>query len=179
MEDIRFAWEDVNLNTVLHETPQGQWIDPVTGNIVSFAVVDDLNWTLTWDTPNFILMEGEVRPGMRCTSFYFCFYAPEHYLKKWHEDYADPADIKRMIDEEEVGDWPRLWGLVNNLSTNVGMPVPAPFVLTSQSDTLSTWESNPYFFVVDPRGEPASLHRRVHVDQSREQRGRGFPRHGR
>lgn len=152
MEDIRFAWEDVNLNTVLHETPQGQWIDPVTGNIVKFAVVDDLNWTLTWDTPNFILMEGEVRPGMRCTSFYFCFYAPEHHLKQWHEDYADAADIERMIAEEEVGDWPRLWGLVNNLSTHVGLPMPGPFILTSQSDTLSTWDSNPYFYVVDPEG---------------------------
>jgi ABC-type transport system substrate-binding protein len=28
----------------------------------------------------------------------------------------------------------------------------APFVLTSQSDTLSTWRSNPFFFEVDPEG---------------------------
>ena len=34
MEDIRFAWEDVNLNKVLHETPQTQWLDSVTGEIV-------------------------------------------------------------------------------------------------------------------------------------------------
>jgi len=152
MEDIRFAWEDANFNKTLIESPPNDFIDAVTGNTVSFAVIDDMHWTLTYDTPNFILMEGEVRPGMRCTAWTFCFYAPSHYLKKWHEDYADPADIKKMIEENEVGDWKQLWGLINNLQTQVGMPMPAPFVLSSKSETLSIWESNPYFFVVDPEG---------------------------
>jgi len=152
MDDIRFAWEDVNMNKTLHETPQSQWLDGITGNIVKFAVIDDTHFTLTWDTPDFILMEGEVRAGTRCTSFYFCFYSPAHYMKQFHEDYADPAALKKMIDDEEVGDWPRLWGLKNNLGTHVGFPTVAPFSLTSQSDTLSTWTSNPYFWVVDPEG---------------------------
>jgi len=152
MEDIRFAWEDVNLNRTLHETPQTQWFDSVTGNLVKFAVVDDEHWTLNWDTPDFTLMEGEVRPGSRCTSFYFCFYSPSAYMKQFHEDFASPDDISKMIDEEEVGDWPRLWGSVNNLNTHVEMPVMGPFVLTTEGDTLSTWRSNPYFMSTDPAG---------------------------
>ncbi len=152
MEDIRFAWEDVNLNKVLHETPQTQWLDSVTGEIVEFAVVDDLNWTLTWDSPDFILMEGEVRPGSRCTSFYFCFYTAAHYMKQFHEDYADAAELKAMIDAEEAGDWPRFWGLKNNESTHLGKPLMSPFVLESHSDTLNTWTANPFFFEVDPHG---------------------------
>ncbi len=150
MEDIRFAWEDVNLNKVLHETPQTQWLDSVTGNIVKFAVIDDLNWTLTWDSPDFILMEGEVRPGDRCTSFYFCFYASAIYLKPFHEDYADAAQLKALIDEEEAGDWPRFWGLMNN--EHPGKPVVSPFMMETKSDTLNTWVANPYFFQVDPHG---------------------------
>ena len=150
MEDIRFAWEDVNLNKVLHETPQTQWLDSVTGNIVKFAVIDDLNWTLTWDSPDFILMEGEVRPGDRCTSFYFCFYASATYLKPFHEDYADAAALKALIDEEEAGDWPRFWGLMNN--EHPGKPVVSPFMMETKSDTLNTWVANPYFFQVDPHG---------------------------
>ncbi len=152
MEDIRFAWEDVNLNKTLHETPQTQWIDSVTGEIIKFAIIDDDKWTLTWDTPDFTLMEGEVRPGSRCTSFYFCFYAPAHYMKQFHEDHADADKLKAIIQEYEAGDWLRLWGVVNNHGTHVEMPVMGPFVLTSQSDTLSTWRTNPFFFEVDPEG---------------------------
>ncbi len=152
MEDIRFAWEDVNLDKRLHETPQTQWIDSVTGNLIQFAIIDDERWTLTWDTPDFTLMEGEVRPGSRCTSFYFCFYAPAHYMKQFHEDYADADKLKQMIADEETGDWLRLWGVKNNQSTHVELPVMGPFVLTSESDTLSTWRSNPFFFEVDPEG---------------------------
>ena len=135
---------------MLHETPQTQWLDSVTGNIVKFAVIDDLNWTLTWDSPDFILMEGEVRPGDRCTSFYFCFYASAIYLKPFHEDYADAAELKALIDEEEAGDWPRFWGLMNN--EHPGKPVVSPFMMETKSDTLNTWVANPYFFQVDPHG---------------------------
>ena len=91
MEDVRFAWEDVNLNKVLHETPQTQWLDSVTGNIVEFAVVDDLHWSLSFDTPDYILMEGEVRPGSNCTSFYYCFYSPSHYMKQFHRTMRTPT----------------------------------------------------------------------------------------
>jgi len=152
MEDIRFAWEDVNMNKTLHETPQGQWLDSVTGNIVKFGVVDDEQWTLTWDTPDFILMEGEVRPGSICTSFYFCFYSPAHYMKQFHPDYGDPAAIAKMIEEEEVGDWTRLWGLKNSFGNNPDMPWMGHFVLDSVGDTLWTLSANPYFFEVDPEG---------------------------
>jgi len=152
MEDVRFAWEDVNFNKELHETPQTQWLDAVTGNIIKFAVVDDLHWTLTWDTPDFILMEGEVRPGQRCTAFSFCFFAPSDYMKQFHPDYADPAKLDQMIAEEEVADWVRLWGLKNSFSTNIGWPRMGHFILETESDTLWTMSANPYFFEVDPEG---------------------------
>jgi len=152
MEDIRFAWEDVNLNKNLHQTPQTQWLDSVTGNLVRFKVIDDLNWTLTWDSPDFILMEGEVRPGSRCTSFYFCFYTPAHYMKQFHQDYVDPDNLKKLIASEEAVDWPRFWGIKNNESTHVGKPLMGPFTLESHSDALNTWTSNPFFFEVDPEG---------------------------
>ena len=119
MEDVRFSWEDVNFNDTLHETPQGQWLDAITGERVKFAIIDDLHWTLTFDSPDFTLMEGEVRAGDRCTSFYFCFYSPAHYMKQFHEDYADAAALKKLIDEEEAGDWPRLWGIMNNAGTHI------------------------------------------------------------
>jgi len=152
MEDIRFAWEDANFNKTLHETPRGDWLDPVTGNIVKFAVIDDSTWSLTYDSPNFVLMEGEIRAGSNCGGSRYCFYIAAHHMKQFHEDYADAADIAKMIEEEEVGDWQRLWGLKSNAATNVEMPTMGSFILTSQSDTLSTWRTNPYFMEVDPEG---------------------------
>jgi len=152
MEDVRFAWEDVNLNKELHEKPQGQWLDAVTGNIIRFAVVDDEHFTLTWDSPDFILMEGEVRPGSTCTAFYFCFYSPSHYMKQFHVDYADPDELQKMIDEEEVTDWVRLWGQKNNFGKNPGWPWMGHFILDSESDTLWNLSANPYFMEVDPEG---------------------------
>ena len=181
MEDVRFAWEDVNLNRALHAFPQTQWLDSVTGNIVRFSIVDDFNWTLSWDSPDFILMEGEVRPGSRCTSFYFCFYTAAHYMKQFHRDYADPAKLRAMIEAEEAGDWPRFWGLKNNegyprrqvrWNGSVHPPVPlrTPF---------NTWVANPYFFEVDPHGNQLPYidgYMDVRVE-SREVWG--VPRHGR
>ena len=152
MEDIRFAWEDVNFNTTLHETPQGQWLDAITGNIIRWASIDDYNWTLTYDSPDFSLMEGEVRAGDRCTSFYYCFYTAAHEMKQYHEDHADAAALKKMIEDEEAGDWARFWGIKNNNGTFIEKVRMAEAILTSQSDTLSTWRANPYYFAVDPEG---------------------------
>ncbi len=152
IEDVRFAWEDVNLNTTLHETPQTQWLDSVTGNIVKFAVVDDLHWSLTFDSPDFILMEGEVRPGSNCTSFYYCFYSPSKYMKQFHEDYADADKLAALIEEAEAGDWPRYWGQMNNWGKHVGWPWMGHWTLGSESDTLYTLDANPFFFEVDPHG---------------------------
>jgi len=152
MEDIRFAWEDVNFNTTLHETPQGQWLDAITGNIIRWASIDDYNWTLTYDSPDFSLMEGEVRAGDRCTSFYYCFYTAAHEMKQYHEDHADAATLKKLIEDEEAGDWARFWGIKNNNGTFIEKVRMAEAILTSQSDTLSTWRANPYYFAVDPEG---------------------------
>ena len=97
-------------------------------------------------------MEGEVRAGDRCTSFYYCFYTAAHQMKQFHEDHADAAALKKMIEDEEAGDWARFWGIKNNNGTFIEKVRMAEAILTSQSDTLSTWRANPYYFAVDPEG---------------------------
>jgi ABC-type transport system substrate-binding protein len=73
-------------------------------------------------------------------------------MKQFHEDFADAAALEKMIEEEEVGSWSRLWEGKNNHGTMIEMPVMAPFVLTTQSDTLSTWRSNAFYMSTDPEG---------------------------
>jgi peptide/nickel transport system substrate-binding protein len=152
MEDVRFAWEDVNLNSEMHATYDPQFLDSVTKNVLKFAVLDDDHFTLTWETPNFILMEGEVRAGATCSPSSFCFYTPSHYAKQFHPKYADAADLKKMLDEQELEDWTRL--MTNNLnwSKNAMMPYMGHYYVATESDNFWTLEANPYFFEVDPEG---------------------------
>ena len=91
MEDVRFAWEDVNFNETLNPQLSPEWYDKVSGNRVKFAVVDDLHWSLTFETPDFSLMEALSTGNEACTSF--CWWGASHYLKPYHEDYASAADI--------------------------------------------------------------------------------------
>ena len=152
MEDVRFAWEDVNLNTEMHATFDPQFLDSVTGNVLKFAVVDDQHWTITFDTPNFILMEGEVRAGATCSPSSFCFYTPTHYAKKFHPKYADAQELAKMLAEEDLEDWTRLLTGKLNWAKNAGMPYMGHYYMASESDNFWELEANPYFFEVDPEG---------------------------
>jgi peptide/nickel transport system substrate-binding protein len=153
MEDIRFAWEDINFNTKINENLPSKWFDPVTGSPVKFAVVDDTHWTLTFDTPNFTLLDSVVIGAdghENCTSW--CFWSASHYLKQYHEDYASAAEIQAAMEEAGAATWLQLWGWAGDKTKRLRMPNTTPFILASTSDTLNTWDANPYYHVVDPEG---------------------------
>ena len=173
IEDVRFAWEDVNLNKVLHETPQTQWLDSVTGNIVKFAVIDDLHWSLSFDTPDYLLMEGEVRPGSNCTSFYYCFYSPSHYMKQFHQDYAD-ADKLQAVDRRGRG-WrlAALLGPDEQLWHSRQLALDGPLDPWPPSPTPSTrWTPTPTSIEVDPHGNQLPYNDGIQIIKSRAERSR-------
>ena len=63
MESVEFGWE-VNLNPALFGGPLPLWAsDPVTQNPPKFSVVDDLTWTLQYDSPIFTIMESRSTPS--------------------------------------------------------------------------------------------------------------------
>ena len=150
MEDVRFAWEDVNFNTTLNARLASQWYDDVTGNAVKFGVVDDLHWTLSFDTPAFNLMEDETPGQEHCKSF--CWWGATQYLKPFHEDYASGADITKLIEDRGVQTWKQAWGLLNDYRKNNEIPNTTPFIQETWNDQVRTWRSSPYYFVVDPEG---------------------------
>ncbi|MDE2715454.1 MAG: ABC transporter substrate-binding protein, partial [Chloroflexota bacterium] len=111
MADVEWVWnEDVQFNPELNKAYSGTVKDPVTGNVVAFNKVDDLNFTLSFDSPYFTFMEGgRFRQGQHCTRTHACMYEPFHYSQRFHPKYADPTEFKKIMDEKGYTDWTQVW----------------------------------------------------------------------
>ena len=152
MEDIRFAWEDVNFNKELNPNVNPEYRDPITRNPVKFAVVDDHTWTLSFDSPKYTLFE--LRSGKRgwsCRGGNFCYWLhPEK--KQYHEKYADPDALQKEIDAAKVDDWVKLWDKKNLWRANPGLACARQWCISAYTDQQGTASRNHYFFAVDPEG---------------------------
>ena len=155
MEAVKFAHEAINDNIELHPMVPAGWRDPVTGNGVQFAVVDDLTFTYTFDNPNFGAIEGGTPGGVSyCAGW--CMFAPVEWTSKLVPGYADAAALQASIDDADVEDW--LANLRTRLSVHstqaADMPAVGPY-LHSEGKTVGDkigFVSNPYHVIFDPEG---------------------------
>ena len=151
MEDIRFAWQDHNFNKQVFPAIPLDWRDPVTDNPVEFAVVDDLHFTLTSDTPNWPLMETRVVNRWWCAKGLWAWFCPP-YMKDFHVKYADPANLQAMISEANLEDWTQLFSQKGNVFANSDLPVMTAWGVCQKEETLVRNCRNHYFVVFDPEG---------------------------
>ena len=150
MEDIRFAWEDVNFNKELNPSLGGMYKDLVSGNEVEFNIIDDLHFSLTYDSPNYALMTNRAdRRGHFCG---VCWFVADHYMSQFHPDYANAADLEKAIKDAGAENWRGLFSGKTNMHTNPEHPSIAPFQLDWWNDSRIHFVRNPYFFQVDPAG---------------------------
>ena len=151
-----FTMEDVKLALVLMDDPEKNstfpWTDPITRNKPAINYVDDLNFSFTFDSPNFTFLTIGT-PSSFCRGP--CIYAPQ-ILKKWMPQYADPAELKKVMDDEGVEDWVSLLSSkisVHNL-TRVDIPH-IGYLIQAEGDCCGasqTYVANPYSFFFDPEG---------------------------
>ncbi|MCY4528966.1 MAG: ABC transporter substrate-binding protein [Chloroflexi bacterium] len=150
MDQIRFAWEEVNLNKELNPRLGGMYEDLVSGNEVEFNIIDDLHFSLTYDSPNYALMTNRAdRRGHFCG---VCWFVADQYMKQFHPDHANAADLAKAITESGAENWTGLFSGKTNMHTNPEHPSIAPFQLDWWSDSRIHFVRNPYFFQVDPAG---------------------------
>ncbi len=150
MDQIRFAWEEVNLNKELNPRLGGMYEDLVSGNEVTFNVIDDLHFSLKYDSPNYALMTNRAdRRGHFCG---VCWFVADQYMKQFHPDHANAADLAKAITESGAENWTGLFSGKTNMHTNPEHPSIAPFQLDWWSDSRIHFVRNPYFFQVDPAG---------------------------
>jgi len=151
MEDIRFAWEDCNYNEDMNPLVPPSYRDPVTGEPVKFAVVDDLTWTMTFDTPVFNIFELRSGRGAWCGPNSFCFFVPP-YMKQFHPKYADATELQKLIDDGEFDNWVQLFGDKTNQMANTEKPCVTAWCLSDVGDSYIINSRNHYYYMVDPEG---------------------------
>lgn len=83
----------------------------------------------------------------------FDLFGPKHYLKQFHEKYADATELKKMAREAGFESWRDLFEIKSRMSENPDLPVLAPFRLRIPPPaTRIIAERNPYYWKVDPQG---------------------------
>ena len=157
MEDVRFAWEDINQNIEINPVVDPFFLDPVTGNAVKWASVDDARWTMTFDTPVYTVFSGKRGRGMTCSGRRgWCWYSPSTYLKQFHPKFADPTFLQNKINEFGVADYNKLWTIIAAVDlpgAGHGLPCTGGWCMKgTHSDTQGTLTRNHFNFQVDPEG---------------------------
>ena len=176
MDQIRFAWEEVNLNKELNPSLGGMYKDLVSGNEVEFNVIDDLHFSLTYDSPNYALMTNRAdRRGHFCG---VCWFVADHYMKQFHPDHANAADLEKAIKDAGAE---KLDGTVqphDQHARESGAPVDRSVAAGLGERLANTLRAEPLLLPGRPRRQPASLHGRLHEDQGGEPRCGRLPHDG-
>ena len=155
-EDVRYAWEDVILNTDLTSTPPA-WLKSggsPTGEIMTLEIVDDFTFSMKATEPyggflTVLALEGWMN--------YEPLLKPAHFLKKFHAKYASEDELKALIAENPpVEDWIQLHQLKDGAGTSdersIGKPKLHPWLLVSKTQEQNVHERNPYYWKVDSAG---------------------------
>ncbi|HUF55378.1 MAG TPA: ABC transporter substrate-binding protein [Thermohalobaculum sp.] len=147
-EDFRYYWEDVALNEEL--TPGGPPGELLSmGERPEVEIVDETTIRFTWMEPNprFLPALAQARPVY--------IYRPAHYLKKYHEKYADPERLAAHVEEERARSWAELHNRADNLYKfdNPALPLLQPWVNTTEKNSQRyVLRRNPFYHRVDTQG---------------------------
>jgi peptide/nickel transport system substrate-binding protein len=79
---------------------------------------------------------------------------PAHFMKRYHPDFTDEAQLEREAEELGLQDWRTYIAAVNNTMDLMvfNRPVLTAYVLISRTSTRSRLRRNPYYPKVDPEG---------------------------
>ena len=79
---------------------------------------------------------------------------PAHFMRRYHPDFTDPAQLEREAEELGLQDWLTYFGAVNSTTDLIhfNRPVLTAYVLVSRTSTRALLRRNPYYFKVDPEG---------------------------
>ena len=158
-EDVRFAYEDVILNTDL--TPgYPQWMrsgNAPTGEPLKLEIVNDYTFKISFATP---YGGFPVQLAIAGWHGYNDLMKPKHFLVDYHVDYTPLEKLEPKIAELELteGEW---WTLFNTVDqsyweiigeSGLGFPRLTAWIPLEHSLAGVTLERNPYYFKIDKAG---------------------------
>ena len=159
-EDFRYWWEDVANNAQLSPTgpPAELFVD---GEAPQVEFLDPLTVRYSWAKPNPFFL-----PALAGATPTF-IYMPAHYLKQFHEKYADPDELAAKVQEAQARDWAQLHGRKDGMYAfdNPDLPTLQPWRPTTPAPaTRFVFDRNEYFHRVDPDGQQLPYIDRVVLD---------------
>lgn len=147
-EDFRYFWEDMANNERLSPggPPMQLFVD---GEVAKFEVVDETTVRFSWSKPNpsFLPALAGAQP--------LEIFVPAHYLRQFHQRYADPIRLGAIIRQERVKDWGALHDRMarSYRPENPELPMLGPWIpRTKPPAEFFVFDRNPYFHRVDERG---------------------------
>jgi len=147
-EDFRYYWEDVALNEEL--SPVGPPVQLVLdGEQPTVTIPDETTVVYEWSKPNPFFLPSLAQ----ATPLYI--YRPAHYMKQFHQKYADPQDLAAKVEEDGKPGWAALHNNMDNLyrMDNPELPVLQPWiVITPPPAQRLTAARNAYYHRVDEDG---------------------------
>lgn len=156
-EDVRFAWEDVYGYEELSRSWPAELHTHADASkpTAELAIEDDYTFTLTFAESYgyFVAYLNSWIPG------YDFMIKPAHYLQKFHAEYADEAELAKLVEDENQSSWANLfnakdvshWG-AGDLHA-VGLPTLNAWVVSEASENRRVFERNPYYWHVDSKGQ--------------------------
>lgn len=155
-EDIRFYYEDLVLNENISTRRESKYVH--LGEFAEFEVVDD--YTIKFIFPETHATFEQILTRNR----HEAFATPKHYLKKYHIDYADEAELQELVEESSYDTWYELFESKANVS-NYELPVLYPWKLITEAPAdRYHYVRNPYFHAVDTEGNQLPYIERVVVE---------------
>jgi peptide/nickel transport system substrate-binding protein len=159
-EDFRYWWEDVANNAQLSPTgpPAELFVD---GEAPKVEFLDPLTVRYSWSKPNPFFL-----PALAGATPTF-IYMPAHYLRQFHEKYADPDQLAAKVQEAQARDWAQLHGRKDGMYAfdNPDLPTLQPWRPTTPAPANRfVFERNEYFHRVDPNGQQLPYIDRVVLD---------------
>jgi len=148
-EDFRYWFEDVAQNSKL--SPSGLPVSMIVqGEPPSFEVLDEITVRYTWSRPNPLFL-----PNLAGADPLY-IYCPSHYLKQFHEKYADKAALDALAKKDNQRNWAALHARMNAMyrDDNPDLPSLEPWILkTKPPADRFMFERNPYYYRVDGAGQ--------------------------
>jgi peptide/nickel transport system substrate-binding protein len=147
-EDFRYWFEDVASNKKL--SPTGLPVDLLpNGEKPHFEVIDETTVRYRWSRPNPLFLPNLAGP------YPLYIYCPSHYLKQFHQKYADKDTLESVVKKARVRNWASLHIKHDAMYKNDNPDLPSlePWVLKTRPPAdRFIFERNPYYYRVDKEG---------------------------
>ncbi|MGD9866174.1 MAG: ABC transporter substrate-binding protein [Pseudodonghicola sp.] len=146
--DFAYWWDDVANNPLLSPAGPPDFLR-VGDELPQVSFPDATTVIYQWQHPNPSFLEtlAEARPPF--------IFRPAHFLRQFHQKYADPGQLAAAVEEERVKSWAALHNKLDNMYKfdNSALPTLQPWMnATSGKKIRHLFVRNPYFHRVDTNG---------------------------